>query len=246
MAGKRDAVRQHLSDLIEPLPPGTALPSERRLCADLAVSRPTVRAAVDDLVRDGLLVRRHGAGMFTARPKIAQELTAAGRVDGVWTSRTLSIARASAGARAGRRLRITPAAPVLRISRLRLADGAPIAIDRLCVPAGLVPGLTGEDLERSSFYQLLRTRYQIEVATAEQSVEATVTDEEESALLKVPVCSPALLFERTTRDGAGQVVEFTRSLYRGDRYRLLASLRLSPLSADHGPDQWLTTAPALV
>ena len=62
-------------DLIERLAVGEAIPSERQLSADLGVSRLTVRAALDDLVREGHLVRRRGAGTFVSEPKIAQELT---------------------------------------------------------------------------------------------------------------------------------------------------------------------------
>ena len=62
-------------DLIEQLGVGDAIPSERQLSADLGVSRLTVRAALDDLVREGMLVRRRGSGTFVSEPKIAQELT---------------------------------------------------------------------------------------------------------------------------------------------------------------------------
>ena len=72
---KQSETRNKVLDLIEQLDVGEAIPSERQLCADLGVSRLTVRAALDDLVRDGMLVRRHGSGTFVSEPKIAQELT---------------------------------------------------------------------------------------------------------------------------------------------------------------------------
>jgi GntR family transcriptional regulator len=231
---KRERIRDHLLDLIEPLEHGSAIPSERRLCADLGVSRPTLRGAVDDLVRDGRLERRHGQGVFVARPKIAQDLaqTAPARhavagVDGVWSSRTVDFRTISAGARVGRRLRLAPAEPVLRITRLRLVDAAPMSVDTLFLPKGLVPGLTAEDLERHSFYALLESRYGIGVSEAVQTIEPTVTDEDEAALLEVPVHFPALLFERATEDESGRVVEFAHSVYRGDRYRIVSRLSLS-------------------
>ncbi|GGO91705.1 GntR family transcriptional regulator [Wenjunlia tyrosinilytica] len=233
-SSKRERIREHLRDLVESLEVGSAIPSERQLCEELGVSRPTVRSAVDDLVRDGLLVRQHGRGMFVAAPKIAQELTpsasagfAPKRVGGRWNSRTVDFTRISAGARVGRRLRLSPADPVLRITRLRIVDDVPIAIDTVFVPESLVPGLRAQDLQGSSFYQLLSTRYTIEVDEAVQSIEPTVTDEDESALLGVPVHFPALLFERTTADSTGRIVEFTHSVYRGDRYRILTRLKLS-------------------
>ncbi len=123
-------------------------------------------------------------------------------------------------------LHVSPAEPVLSIKRLRLADGEPMAIELLNVRASLVPGLTGDDLELSSFYDLLASRYQVEIVAGTQTVEPTVTNDEESSALGVPLHSPALLFERVTRTITGDVVEFTTSTYRGDRYRLVTELGL--------------------
>ena len=113
---------------------------------------------------------------------------------------------------------------MLSVKRLRLADGEPMAIELLHVRASLVAGLTAEDLERSSFYDLLVERYEVEIVGGTQTVEPTVTNDEESAALGVPLHSPALLFERVTRTANGDVVEFTSSTYRGDRYRLVTEL----------------------
>ena len=108
--------------------------------------------------------------------------------------------------------------------RLRLADGETMAIETLHVPNRLVPGLTGKDLETQSFYELLSERYGITIAGGVQQIEPTVTNEEESEALGVPLHSPAFLFERTTRAETDEIVEFVRSIYRGDRYRLVTEL----------------------
>jgi len=92
------------------------------------------------------------------------------------------------------------------------------------VRESLVPGLTATDLEDHSFYALLRERYGIVIDGGIQTIEPTVTNEEESAALGVPLHSPAFLFERITRNGGGEVVEYVRSIYRGDRYRLVTEL----------------------
>jgi GntR family transcriptional regulator len=228
--GKQELTRQQVLTLIEQLRLGEAIPSERRLSSDLGVSRLTVRAALDDLVRDGYLVRRHGSGTFVSEPKIAQQLTLTsfsedmrrrGMVPG---SRTIELRAIHAGAELGRALNVSPDARVVLIRRLRLADGEPMALETLHVPARLVPRLTRELLENASFYELLEERYGVVIASGEQSIEPTVTSEEESALLGVPLHSPAFLFERTSRTSSGETVEFVRSLYRGDRYRLVAEL----------------------
>src|ERR671921_2245597 len=72
---KQSETRERVLDLIERLGVGRAIPSERQLSVDLGVSRLTVRAALDELVREGYLERRRGSGTFVREPKIAQELT---------------------------------------------------------------------------------------------------------------------------------------------------------------------------
>lgn len=228
--GKRRRVREHLLDVLEQLQVGEPIPPERALAEDLGVSRPTLRSVVDELVREGLLDRRHGSGVYVSRPKVAQHLP--GDVDGAWSSRILEFEPAHpAGARIGRRLNRSPADPVVRIMRLRLVDGEPVSIEHLYVPYDLVPGLNGEKLAGGSFYRMLVQTYGIEPATASQSIEPTVVDAEEAALLKVPVHAPALLFERVTRASDGRIVEFSRSVYRGDRYRIQSELTLSAHAA---------------
>jgi GntR family transcriptional regulator len=99
-----------------------------------------------------------------------------------------------------------------------------MALETLHVPVSLVPGLTAAQLEHGSWYELLEERYGVVIAKGLQTIEPTVTNEEESELLSVPLHSPAFLFERTSRTREGQTVEFVRSIYRGDRYRLVAEL----------------------
>jgi GntR family transcriptional regulator len=227
---KQVLTRQRVLELIDQLHVGEAIPSERRLSSELGISRLTVRAALDDLVRDGYLERRHGAGTFVSEPKIAQQLTLTSfsedmrRRGMVAGSRTIELRETHAGAAVGRALNISPDARVKLIRRLRLADGEPMALETLHVPAAIVPGLTPELLEDSSFYDLLEREYGVVIASGTQSIEPTVTNEEESELLGVPLHSPAFLFERTSRTESGETVEFVRSLYRGDRYRLVAEL----------------------
>ncbi|GAB3973178.1 hypothetical protein GCM10029978_051920 [Actinoallomurus acanthiterrae] len=112
---KRDRVRRHLLDLIENSGPGTGLPSERDLAEQLGVSRPTVRAAIEELTRTGLLTRQHGRGTFTSPHKVTQELSGSTNAFGVppaegqWTSRVTEFATAPAGVpRAGWRSTPTP------------------------------------------------------------------------------------------------------------------------------------------
>jgi GntR family transcriptional regulator len=234
---KQSETRERVLDLIERLGVGEAIPSERQLSGELGVSRLTVRAALDDLVREGFLERRHGAGTFVSEPKIAQELTMTSFTEDmqrrgmVPSSKTMELKTVAAGARLGRLLHVSPSERIVVVTRLRYADRETMAIETLHVAESLVPGLTAKDLERYSFYELLEGRFGIVVVGGSQAIEPTVTNEDESAALGVPLHSPAFLFERTTRAGDGRIVEYVRSIYRGDRYRLVSELTRPPQEA---------------
>jgi GntR family transcriptional regulator len=248
---KQRETRERVLELIDELAVGDAIPSERQLGIDLGVSRLTVRAALDELVREGYLVRRRGAGTFVAEPKVAKggiDITSFSddmRARGLMpASRTLELMTIPAGARLGRILHVSPSEPIIAVKRLRLADGEPMAIELLHVRSSLVPGLTAVDLEENSFYDLLATRWDVAIVGGTQTVEPTVTNEEESAALGVPLHSPALLFERVTRSTTGDVVEYTSSTYRGDRYLLVTEIgvggrtALQPAAVSSGLDHF--------
>lgn len=226
---KRDHVYASLSDMIEDLEVGDALPAERDLAVRLGVSRQTLRGVVDEMVREGKLRRRHGSGTYVADPKVSGPLTMTSfsedmRQRGMEpSSKALSFETIDAGARLGSRLQLSPAAPVWAIQRLRMADGEPMAIESLYLSKELLPGLEQSVLESGSFYELLGSRG-IEIASGTQTIEATVVSEEEAPVLDIPVYAPALLFERLSRTADGVPVEFVRSVYRGDRYQLMTEL----------------------
>lgn len=227
---KRQAVRRELLAMLDGLDVGDALPSERRLAEELGVSRPTLRQAIDGLVAEGLLDRRHGSGTYVAEPRIAVSLTMTSFTEDMIRrgmkpgGRVLSFRTETAGARIGRRLALSPAEEVFTIRRLRLADGATMAIETLYLPRALMPGLRRHDLEGRSFYDLLRADGVV-IASGTETIEPTVTTAEEAAELDVPVHTPAFLFERVTKDEDGRPLEYVRSVYRGDRYRLELDLR---------------------
>ena len=227
---KQRETRESVLELIESLAVGDAIPSERQLGIDLGVSRLTVRAALDGLVREGYLVRRRGAGTFVAEPKVAKGFDVSSFSEDMR-------ARADAGEPHARPLRRSrgrapgPDAPRVAVGANRLGQ-APAARRRRPdgdrAPARPRVARAGDDRRgpgaNSFSIDLLANRYGLEIAGGTQTVEPTVTNDEESAVLGIPLHSPALLFERVTRTASGDVIEFTSSTYRGDRYRLVTEL----------------------
>jgi GntR family transcriptional regulator len=224
-------VREAILELIEGSAAGAPIPPERALVERFGVSRVTLRRAVDDLVRDGLLVRRQGSGTYVAEPKIAQPVSTTSftqdmRRRGMTpSSRVLSFDRRPAEARTARRLHLSPGATVVELVRLRLADDEPMALETVLLPDELVPELEADDLVSRSLYALLDERYGHRVASVQQIIEPSVTNEDESAALGVPLHSPALLLRTTASGQDGRVLESARSLFRGDRYAIVAEVQ---------------------
>ncbi len=229
---RRGEVVERLRELLGGRLPGDALPSERILSERLGVSRPTLRAAIEELARDGLVVRRHGVGTFLPPRPVVQVMpgdrTPLPPADGDWASEVLRFGVEAAGVHLAQRLRLSPGDEVVRVLRRRIVDGAPMALEDIRLPAALVPDIAEEDFATGSLYRRLRERHGVTAADAIQTTEPTVTDPEESRLLDVPPYSPALQFERVTRETGGRTMELTRSIYRGDRYRITNVLTFGP------------------
>lgn len=227
---KQRQVRERLQRLVAELSPGEPLPAERDLARELGVARMTLRRAVDVLVAEGRLIRRQGAGTFVAASKVTQRLSATSfsadmRARGLRPgSRTLAARRYPAGMMLATLLDVPPQSEVLHVRRLRLADEVPMAVEDLHVPVDVAPGLTGEDLEGTSFYELLGTRFGNPVVAGTQTVEPALVAAEDAALLELEPGAPVFLFERTSRVADGRVAEFVRSVYRGDRYRIMVDI----------------------
>jgi GntR family transcriptional regulator len=214
---KQSATRQQVLDLIERLGVGTAIPSERQLSADLGVSRLTLRAALDDLAREGYVVRRRGSGTYVQQPKIAQELT--------MTSFTRTCAGAMTpgprrldGDRTGGRPARPPAPVAFRGTRGEGSAGRGVDGDRDAAPAAPAHAWSrGEGSERS-FYDLYRDRYGITIER--HAGDRAHVPTRRSRRRSPPIRPPS--FERTsrTRRADGRVVQ---SVYRGDRYRSVES-----------------------
>lgn len=224
------------------LAPGTALPSERELSDALLLSRMTVRRAFEELVSEGLVEQRHGSGTFVRRGPVEQTID---RLQGFGEeaerlglrpgSRTLEVSLHPADEETARSLGVQTGESLLRITRLRTADGAPLALQ----VAHLAPRFRDLSLERleelGSLYRTIAAQYGVEALRARQTIAARMPTARERKLLELEPGTPILALERTTLDAREQPFEFVRSAYRGDRYRLALDLR-SAAEARGGSD----------
>jgi DNA-binding GntR family transcriptional regulator len=226
---KGEQLREIMYELITSLEPGAPLPSERELAEHFDVARMTVRTELDRLAADGLLYRIHGRGTYVAAPRVTQAMTlssfsedmrARGLVPG---SQILACDVVLATSAVPGRLELADAARVIRIHRVRTADGEPMAVEEAFLPADRFAGLDQADLEHGSLFQLLEDEWGVQLATGEQRIVAVSFDGTQAHLLGVEPGDPGLLFHTTGRDSAGSPIYTAWTWYRGDRYEIRLS-----------------------
>jgi len=206
--------------------PDDALPPERDLAEMLKVSRITVRKAIDELVEDGLLIRKQGSGTFVSNrveknfaklTSFSEDMRARGREPrSVWMTR----AAGTVTPEESLTLRSSPGTPVLRFHRIRYADDAPMAIEYATVIATSLPSL--ESVESSLYEALERTGNR--PVRALQRLRAVLLTAEQAKLLKAQERDAGLLVARVGYLKDGRAVEFSQSFYRGDIYDFVAEL----------------------
>jgi len=231
-------VRRRIAGMVQQglLRPGQKLEPERELAARLGVSRSTLRQALISLEEAGVLRRvpGRGGGTFVASAKVDRDLS---RIVGIplllrdqgFTagSQVVSVAVTPAEPDAAEALGLGPADFVVDLVRIRLADGAPISLERAVIPAGLVPGLPERGLG-GSLYELLDREYGIRPAEAVERIEVVAAAGSEASILGIEAGAPLILVIRTTVDARGRAFEYSRDLFRADRTRITVRVQGSP------------------
>jgi GntR family transcriptional regulator len=230
-----EAKAEQLSDILENFvvtsPPGTRLPSERKLAERYGVARMTVRQAISSLAAKGMVRRARGQGTFVAPPRLTQPATLTSFTEDMaargMRARSLVLVQevVPASAIVAERLELPVNEPVIRLERIRFGDGDPVAVERAHLPAERFAGLERANLERNSLYRILTERWNCALDSSEQRVAAVALAPAEAHLLRTENGRPALRIERVTRDTGQRPVEYVRSLYRGDRYELHSRAR---------------------
>lgn len=212
--------------------PGSALPSERGLAIGLGLSRMTVRRAFEELSKAGRVEQRQGSGTYVKGKPLEQIIdrvlgfTDEARNLGLKAgSRIVRVERVVADEATSAALELQPGALVLRVTRLRTADGEPLALQEAHLPTQLI-ALSTTELERTgSLYRTLELQFGIRPVRARQTIGARPPTRSEAVTLGISQGVPVLALERTTYGADERPFEYVRSAYRGDRYRMALDLR---------------------
>jgi len=222
-------VRNGLTRLIREgrFSPDDALPSERLLAETLGISRVTARKAIDALVSDGLIVRRHGSGNYIS-PRLEQplsrltsfteELKQRGFVPSSrWIRRVVSTVMPEEMVALG----LSPGARVTRLERVRLADATPMAYEASALPTTVVPN---PEAVKDSLYEYLAAHDAVPVR-ALQHIRAANATARHAELLGIPLGQALLFITRVGYLDDGRAVEITHTWCRSDYYDFVAELR---------------------
>lgn len=221
-------------------PPGSPLPPERALAEHFGVSRVTLRRALAELEKSGI-VTRAGTRWAVAGARIGEPPNVLMSFSEMAASRGLTPGARVIGNRVrpatideAETLGLAPGASLFELERLRLMDDVPILIDSTRVPLALAPGLDEIDFSATSLYTALEERYDLRPTLARVAVEAIAADERQAELLGLERGQPLLACHQLTEDERGRLIELCEMVYRGDRYRFRATLARAQAAEPQG------------
>lgn len=217
------------------LHPGDRLPSEDQLLTRFAVSRITVRRAIQNLIQRRMVEIRRGLGTYVLAPRISQELTRlTGFVEDMAvhgrkaSARVVSKEVVAADSAVARQLRVSKGTYVMRIERVRLADSVPISFDETYLPLDIGKRIVRNDLRIKPIFTLLEEEYGMPLAEAEYVLEAASASIHVAEALAVSEGSPIFRIERTSFTKTGLPIDYEILYYRGDLIRFTTRLARGP------------------
>jgi GntR family transcriptional regulator len=207
------------------------LPSIQKIATLMGVSQMTVRQAVKSLCEMGVIYSKQGKGTFISRIKLerdfrqvlsfSEETRARGATP---HSKLISFRIQAPNQETLEALALNRKEKVFRLRRVRYADSLPMGIECSCLPVNLCPDLLETFNPESSLYQKLADQYGIQLMVTNEVVEVGKASGEEARLMKIAPSSPVYLFTRLSFLENGKPVEFVKSVYRGDRYKIVNRL----------------------
>jgi GntR family transcriptional regulator len=211
--------------------PSEPLPSIQKLANRMGVSQMTVRQAVKSLSELGVLYSRQGKGTFISRVKAERDFrqvlsfSEEARARGATPhSRLISFRIQMPNRETREALALGAKDKVFRLRRVRYADSLPMGIECSCLPADLCPDLLETFNPETSLYQNLAEQYRIHLVETKEVVEVGKASDEDAGYLEIAPESPVFLFTRLSFLENGKPVEYVRSVYRGDRYKIVNRL----------------------
>ncbi len=228
----KDALRARILD--GSYAPHGRMPSEHELCAMYGVSRITVRQALGDLQKEGLVFRLHGKGTFVSKPKAFQNVASLQGFAEAMSSmgyeivnQLRSLRTVKADRRVAAKLGLPEGAGVTEIHRVRLLNREPVSLEVTWVPEALGRRLANADLATRDIFLILENDCGVPLGHADLSIDAILADDDIVAALRVEDGSPVLRIERLTHDEAGRPVDYEHLYFRGDafQYRLRVDRR---------------------
>lgn len=200
--------------------------TERQIAERFQVSRPTANKVLGGMVSEGLLEFRKGVGTFVIPSRLnydiqtlvsfTQKVKEAGKTPATRVLQLERMKATEAEADVAARLQVDYDRELFAITRLRLADGIPVILERRWVPADVFPGLTRQEL-RGSFYALCREKYGLRIAESDQTIRAVKLMGKEAKALQARIGSPAFLVSAVGYSGS-TATWWEKTLYRGDAY----------------------------
>lgn len=215
-------------------PPGYKLPTEVELEKLLDVSRITIKRAIMELVKAGLLYRQQGKGTFVSHEREERELfkimslaNAKETLKETHPHKLIEFSIEEAGMTIADKLDMVPEELVIKIYRLKMEGEKPIGIEHTYLPCHLFPNFNPEMIENELIYGVLRNRYGIQLDRAKLYLSLPAASSSEASILNVEEGAPLILWERSTYAKTDQLVEYSEFIIRQDKAKYLLEISLS-------------------